>query len=163
MRDYAQAGLGAAIFGAPLVLAGPNVYVAVILGAIVLVFVWFGLTTWRRQRSVIVVTDAAISVEGPSSARIFWPDVKLARLRYFPMGRAQRREGQREQGGGVMQVRLDSEDASIRFDSSLEEFETVARQVADAIHRHDLATAPATKTNFAALGLAPDASWAEEV
>ena len=162
-RDYAQAAIGIVIFGVPLVFFAPNIYVAVILGGIVAIFIAFGWSTWQRHQSVIVLTDAAISLEGRQAVRIFWPDVERVRLRYYPVGSARRRGEQEHGKGGVMQLRLDSAGKSIRIDSALEGFEAVAAQVAAAIHRHDIATAPATKPNFAALGLAPNPSWAEEV
>lgn len=160
-KDYAQAGVGAAIFGTPLIFAGGNVYVAAVLGAIVLMFLAFGVSTWRRRRSVIVVTDDAIGVEGGREARISWPDIERVELRYFSTRRQRGRDGGGEWGNGWMQLKLEGGGATIRIDSALEGFDSVARRVAEATERFDIPASPTTKTNFAALGLAPNASWNE--
>ena len=163
MKDYMQAGAGVLIFGCPLVLYGPNVYVAGVLGAIVLMFAVFGWSAWRRGRSVIVVTDEAIAIEGAGAVGISWPEIERVGLRYFPVRRGRGREGADERGGGWMQLKIEGAGAKIKIDSTLNGFDDVARRVAAAIERHHIATAPATKPNFAALGLAPNAAWAEEV
>ncbi len=161
LKDYAQAAAGALIFGIPLIFAAANVYLALILGGIVLMFVSFGWSTWRRHGSVIAVTDDGIWTEGARRAAITWRGVERVELRYFSTRRERGRLAGSERGSGWMQLRLDGEGATIRIDSTLDGFETVARRVAEATARYGLATTPATKGNFAALGLAPDASWAE--
>lgn len=161
-KDYAQAAAGVLIFGAPLVLAGGNVYVTVILGGIVLMFLGFGWTTWRRHKSVITVTDDAIQSEGAKAARISWRGVDRVELRYFAARRVRNRDDRGQEGRGWMQLRLDGEGAVLKIDSALEGFDQLARRVAEATQRYGIKTAPATKSNFAALGLAPDSAWAEE-
>ncbi len=160
LKDYGQAAVGALMFGAPLIFAGGNVYITTVLGAIMAMFLCFGWSTWRRQASVIVVTEDAIGLEGARSARISWPEITRVDLRYFaPRARRERGGGE---GTGWMQLRLDGGKTTIRIDSALDGFDQVARRVAEATHRHRLAATPATKSNFAALGLAPDQTWAEE-
>lgn len=161
-KDYAQAAAGVLIFGTPLVLAGGNLYVTVILGGIVLMFLGFAWTTWRRHKSVIVVTDDAIGSEGAQAARISWQGMERVQLRYFASRRVRSRDDRGQEGKGWMQLRLDGEGAVLKIDSALDDFEQLARHVAEATQRYGIRTAPATKSNFAALGLAPDRAWAEE-
>lgn len=162
LKDYAQAGAGAVIFGGPLIFAWENIYLTIILGGIVIMFLSFGWSTWRRRNSVIVVTDDGIAMEGARTTRISWREVRRVELRYFSTRRQRGRTERGEEGKGWMQLRLDGEGSTLRIDSALEGFDQLARQVAAATERHGLATTPATKSNFAALGLAPNPAWAEE-
>lgn len=162
-KDYGQAAAGASIFGIPLLFAGGNIYLLAILGGFVALFVGFGVATWRRHKSVIVVTDDAIASEGAKQARITWAGTERVELRYFSNRRGMRAREERNDGErGWMQLRVDGDGATLRIDSNLENFDQVAKRVADAVDRYDLATAHATKSNFAALGMAPDPAWAEE-
>lgn len=162
LKDYGQAAAGVVIFGTPLILAGDNIYVAVIFGGIVLTFLSFGYSTWRRQNSVIVVTDDGIGIEGARKAGISWQGVDRVELRYFSTRRRRSREDFGDEGKGWMQLRLDGEGVTLRIDSALDGFDQAARQVAAAIVRHDLNASSATKENFASLGLAPSPVWAQE-
>jgi len=162
-KDYAQAVAGTAIFGAPLIFAGANVYLAVILGAIVLMFVGFGFNTGGRHHSGIVVTDDGIGMEGARNAGISWRGIERVELRYFSTRRQRGRIERGDEGKGWMQLRLDGEGVTLRIDSALDGFDGVARRSAEAIERFGLNASPTTKGNFAALGLAPDRSWAEGV
>jgi hypothetical protein len=161
-KDYGQAAAGAMIFSAPLVFAWGNVFVAVVLGGIVLMFLSFGWSTWRRHGSVIAITDEGIWTEGARQAMITWAGIDRVELRYFSTRRERGRTLAGEEGSGWMQLRLDGEGATIRIDSALDGFNEIAREVADATDRHDLKTTPVTKGNFVALGLAPNSSWAGE-
>ena len=162
MKDYLQAGAGTVIFGAPLIFAASNIYLLVILGGIVALFLGFGFSTWRRHQSVIIVTEDGIGMEGARNAGISWRGVDRVELRYFSTRRQRGREDRGDEGSGWMQLRLDGEGVVLRIDSALEGFDQVARRVAEAIDHFDLATTPATKGNFAALGMAPSRAWAEE-
>lgn len=162
MKDYGQAAVGAVIFGAPLIFAGGNIWIAAIFGGLVLMFVSFGWSTWRRHGSVIVVTEDGIGSEGARNVGISWRGIERVELRYFTTRRE--RSGRVERGSsGWMQLRLDGEGVTLRIDSALDGFDQVARRVAEATDRFNLNTTPSTKGNFAALGMAPDRAWAEEV
>jgi len=162
LKDYGQAVAGVVIFGTPLILAGANIYVAVIFGGIVLMFLGFGFSTWRRQNSVIVVTDDGIGIEGARNAGITWRGVDRVELRYFSTRRRRGRDERGDEGNGWMQLRLDGDGVTLRIDSALEGFDTAARQVAEAVERFALKTTPATRENFVSLGLAPSPDWAQE-
>ncbi len=161
MKDYAQAATGALIFGAPLILAGGNIYVATIFGAIVLMFVTFGWSTWRRHRSVICVTDEGIWSEGARTAALRWTDVRQIELRYFATRRGRGRS-ERDGGDSWMQLKLTGDRVAIRIDSSIEGFDRLARRIGRAAQEFDLGATPTTKVNFAAIGAAPDPSWAKQ-
>lgn len=161
LTDYGQAAAGAVIFGAPLIFAGANVVLAAILGSIVLMFVWFGFSTWRRQNSVIVVTEDGIGMEGARNVTLSWRGIERVELRYFSTRRQRGRTERGEEGHGWMQLRVDGDGGTLRVDSALEGFDYVARRVAEATQQFGLEASPTTKGNFAAMGLAPDSSWAE--
>ena len=160
MSDYLQAAAGAAIFASPLIVAWSNIYLLAILGSIVMLFVSFGWSTWRKHRSVIVVTDQEIAVEGIGGSAIKWDALDRVELRYFSTRRSRGQEAAHDRGRGWMQLRLDGEGAVIRIDSALDNFETVALRVAQAVQYYGIDANPTTKVNFAAIGVAPDSSWA---
>ena len=160
LKDYGQAAAGAVIFGAPLIFAGGNIWIAAIFGGLVLMFVSFGWSTWRKHRSVIVVTDQEIAVEGIGGRAIKWDALDRVELRYFSTRRSRGQEAAHDRGRGWMQLRLDGEGAVIRIDSALDNFETVALRVAQAVQYYGIDANPTTKVNFAAIGVAPDSSWA---
>lgn len=161
LKDYGQSAAGAVIFGAPLILSGGNIYVAVIFGGIVLMFLSFGYSTWRRHHSVIVVTDDGIGVEGARNNGISWQGIESVELRYFSTRKQRGREDRGDEGSGWMQLKLHGEGVKLRIDSTLDGFDAVARRVANAIDRHDIGISPTTKLNFSSMGVAPNAEWAE--
>ena len=158
-KDYLQSFAGAAIFSAPLIVAWSNPYVAVILGAIAIMFLSFGFSTWRRHRTSIVVTDEAIGLVGAKVVRMAWQQIDQVDLRYFSTRRERGRLTLGDEKGGWMEMKLHSEGQVLRIDSSLENFQKLAGYVVEASGRFRIKMTPVAKENFAALGLAPDNSW----
>lgn len=157
MKDYGQAAAGAVIFGIPLAYAHENIYAAVILGAIVLMFLTFGWSTWRRHRTVIAVTDDGIWTEGAKHVALRWTEITRVDLRYFSTKRERGRGGPAtDEGSGWMQLRLDGDGGTIKIDSSVDDFRGLANQVVRAIEVHRLTMTESAHVNFAAMGIAPN-------
>jgi hypothetical protein len=162
-KDYGQAAAGAVIFGIPLVYAHSNIYAVVILGAIVLMFLSFAWSTWRRHRTVIAVTDDGIWTEGASRAALRWTEITRVDLRYFSTKRERGRGGPAtDEGTGWMQLRLDGAGGTIKVDSSVHDFRDLATRVMRAIEQHRLTMTESADVNFAAMGLTPNMDGAEE-
>jgi hypothetical protein len=150
--DYVRAAVGATLSLAPALaipLASPVNYL--LLPAAVL-FLLFGVRTWQRQQSRVVIDRQGISLFRAGQVSLPWRGVRAVRLSYFST-RADRREG-------WMQLTLTGEAAQrsrglhkIRIDSSLDGFEQVARCAAAAARMNDLAVSAATRANFEALGI----------
>ncbi len=150
--DYFRAALGAALSLAPALaipLASPVDYLLLPAAALFLIF---GLRTWQRQQSRVVIDRQGISLFRAGRVSFPWRSVRAVRLSYFST-RADRREG-------WMQLTLTGEDPQrspgvhkIRIDSSLDGFEQVARCAAAAARMNDVAISAATRANFEALGI----------
>jgi len=150
--DYVRAGIGLALTLGPqlaIPLASPATYV---LAPAALLFLAFGVRTWRRQKSRILLTSEGISLFCPHRVNLDWTNVRSVRLSYFST--------RRDRTGGWMQLTLKGTDPqrpgrlrTIRVDSTLEEFTSVAAQAAAAALRNGLALSEATAANFAALGI----------
>ena len=162
-KDYGQAAAGAVIFGIPFVYAHSNIYAVVILGAIVLMFLSFAWSTWRRHRTVIAVTDDGIWTEGATRTALRWTEITRIDLRYFSTKRERGRGGPAtDEGTGWMQLRLDGAGGTIKVDSSVTEFRDLATRVVRAIEQHRLTMTESADINFAAMGLTPNMDGTEE-
>jgi hypothetical protein len=163
LKDYGQAAAGAVIFGIPLAYAHENIYAVVILGAIVLMFLSFGWSTWRRHGTVIAVTDEGIWSEGAYRAALRWNEITRVDLRYFSTKRERGRGGPAtDEGSGWMQLRLDGAGGTIKIDSTVHDFRDLAVRVVRAIEDHRLTMTESAQVNFAAMGLAPNMDGGED-
>lgn len=150
--DYLRAGIGLVLTLAPafaIPVASPAMYVLVPAAALFLVF---GVRTWQRQRSRVVLDGQGISIFWPRRVSLDWQQVRSVKLSYFST-RADRT-------GGWMQLTLCGREPgrggitrTIRLDSTLAGFETVAHQAAAAVRANGLELSPATHANFGVLGI----------
>ena len=163
LKDYGQAAAGAVIFGIPLVYAHTNIYAVVILGAIVLMFLSFAWSTWRRHRTVIAVTDEGIWAEGAANTALRWSEITRVDLRYFSTKRERGRGGPAtDEGSGWMQLRLDGAGGTIKVDSSIEDFRDMIIRVVRAIEEHRLTMSESAHVNLSAMGLTQNMDGGEE-
>lgn len=152
--DYAGGGIGLALSLGPLAYAHPAAPVAWVLAAAAALFlVYFGRTLCR-QLTHIELDEAGIRVRGPAlgllSAAIRWEDLRSLRLDYFSTRRDP--EG-RTMDGGWMQLRLRDARRTIRIDSELEGFVSLARVAALEARRRGIDLDGATRTNLGVLGI----------
>lgn len=150
--DYLRAGLGFALCLGPALavpLSSPADWLLLPAAAL---FLTFGIRTWQRHRSWVVIDRQRISLFQRRQASLDWRHVQSVRLSYFST-RTDRREG-------WMQLTLKGHApqrgtgfTTIRVDSALDEFERVASCAAAAVRRNRLTVSPATRANFDALGI----------
>ena len=148
--DYAGGGIGLALSLGPLAYAHPAASVAWVLAAAAALFlVYFGRTLCR-QLTHIELDEAGIRARGPLGAAIRWEDLRSLRLDYFSTRRDP--EG-RTMDGGWMQLRLRDARRTIRIDSELEGFVSLARVAALEARRRGIDLDGATRTNLGVLGI----------
>lgn len=156
--DYARAGLGLALTGTPLLFAAPPTSLFAIFGGLAALFFVFGLRTWARHMTVVDVTETEISAGGPRfisghlSGRVTlaWKDVRAVKLGYFST--------KRERTEGWMHLKLQGKGRTLRLESDLEGFTTIAARALSAATANDLPLNAATLSNFKALGITVEAS-----
>lgn len=155
LGDYARATVGALICLAPMVFVGSN-GVTLALAAVGLLFVVFGLRTALRQATEIVVDERGIAAMGSLSRRIEWTAIRRVKLSYY----ATRRDRQ----SGWMHMTLIGNGATIRLDSALEDFDSIARRTAQAALENGAEVSDTTRANFAALDIVlPDSAATDRV
>jgi hypothetical protein len=144
--DYLRAGTGLVLsLGPAAMVPGGSAALYVLLPA-ALLFLAFGLRTWRRQISRVWLDEAGISLFSPRRVSLAWEDIRALKLGYYAV--------RTDRTGGWMQLTLKGADKTIRIDSSLDEFEQLVRRAASAAQHNGAKLSEATRTNLAALNIA---------
>lgn len=145
--DYLRACAGLVLTLGPALFIPAESAAHYLLLPAALLFLVFGLRTWRRQISRIELHADGVSLFSPGRVSLAWNEVRAVKLSYYST-RADRT-------GGWMQLTLRGENArpTIRIDSSLDDFDRVARLAAAAARHHGIALTAATQSNFSALGI----------
>jgi hypothetical protein len=150
--DYVRAALGLLLTVGPALAIPWSSPANLVLLPAACLFAIFTIRTWRRQQSRVIVNDDGISIFGMRRVSLDWAKINAVKLSYFST--------RRDRSGGWMQLKLRGEDPrrpdrarTIRIDSTLDEFDTVARRAAAAVTANCIAISPATRVNFAAMGI----------
>ncbi len=142
--DYARAGAGLALTVGPLAATGATGAGAYILVGLAAVFAAFGIRTFVRQHTAVVMDEEGVSTAGIRRVTVRWQGLRRVKLSYF----STRRDRQR----GWMQLMLRGDTGMIRVDSSLEGFEALVARTAEVLNARGLKVSDTTAANFAAYG-----------
>jgi hypothetical protein len=143
MEDYARGAAGLVFLAIACV---PMHWVLhLIFGLMALLLLSFGVRTYLRGRSRIVLDATGIAVIGPRSKRLAWADLAQLKLRYFSTRRDRKR--------GWMELNLKGGGASLAVESQIEGFEEIVRQAARAAMARGLTVDPSTEGNLAAMDM----------
>jgi hypothetical protein len=146
LADYFLGGSGAAMSGALLALAPGSGFVLILFGGLTGLFLLFTIRTAIRQRLRIAAGADGIRVTGGWVRSLRWDEVEAVRLRYFSTRRSRK--------DGWMTLTLRGPGGRVSVDSHLDGFEALARRAGEAANARHLSLDPATRSNFAALGIA---------
>jgi len=149
--DYVRTAAGLGVGLGVLATVPLTPAIVIVFGSLTGLFLVFGLRTVQRQLLQVAVTGEAISSAGLVTRTVPWPALELLTLRYYGT-RRQRREG----GGGFMQLTLRGAGASMRFESSIDGFESIARHAARAAVLNGIAIDPTSAGNLLGLGIDAD-------
>ncbi len=150
--DYLRAGIGVAVGLSVLVSAWGSVIVVVIFGSLTALFEGFAYRTLRRHLLRIAVTPETICGTGLGTQELPWDKLDMLKLRYF----GTRRQRNREDGGGFMQLTLKGAGTSLTLESSIEGFEYIAWRAAKAARDSSLGLDPISAGNLLELGIDAD-------
>ena len=145
LADYARAGIGVLLTGAPLLAVEANITVIVILGGLATLFALFGIKTYFRQRSIVRLDNRGVALIGPLGLRIDWAQLSLYKLAYY----ATRRDRQ----SGWMQLTLGQGKRRLKIDSTLDQFARLVEQAGLAAIARRVELSVATRANLAALNI----------
>jgi hypothetical protein len=150
--DYLRASVGVVVGLSVLANASGSIMVVVIFGALTALFGGFAYRTLRRHMLRIAVTREAICGTGLGTQELPWDKLDMLKLRYY----GTRRQRNREDGGGFMQITLKGAGASLTLESSIEGFEYVAWRAAKAARDFGIGLDPISAGNLLQLGIDAD-------
>lgn len=153
--DLRRAATGLILTVAPMLLLGDSNAALAILGALVLLFLAFGLRTALRGMTLVHVTEHGLSSDslggrarrlpGLAPRTIAWRDIRKVGLRFFSL--------KRDRSEGWMELSLGDGRQSLRLDSTLDGFKDIVVRAAAAAHTNGVALSDSTQANMAALGI----------
>jgi hypothetical protein len=146
--DYLRSAAGVTCTAAPPLLLGAAAPVAALLLGFSGLFLWFGCRTYVRQRTRVVLDDAALRLEGLRPREVRWGEVEDLRLAYYTPRRSQR-------GAGWMHLTLKGGGTAIRLDSELPGFDAILRRALAAAAERGIELSATSRANLEALGLEP--------
>ncbi len=150
--DYLRAGIGVAVGLSVLVSASGSVIVVVIFGGLTALFGGFAYRTLRRHLLRVAITTEAICGTGMGAQELPWDKLSMLKLRYY----GTRRQRNREDGGGFMQLTLKGAGTSLTLETSIEGFEYIAWRAAKAARDSGLGLDPITAGNLLELSIDAD-------
>ena len=146
LADYARAGAGVLLCGAPLLLLEVNRWLALVLGVGFALFALFLVRTALRHRTRYVLTPDTLCADGPAGTLVEWNRLDRMKLSYFSTKR-DRSDGWMQLGIGSMGGRL------VKVDSSLDGFHDIVERAAHAAEGAGVTLSDATRANLRAMGI----------
>lgn len=144
--DYIRAAIGLAFAILPLLLIpGIHWIFALILAALGLLFLVFGVRTWLRGRTRILAGPEGLTLVDHRQRHLPWQALEEVRLAYFST--------RRDRSQGWMQLTLIGNGTKISLDSPLDHFHEIAEEAARHVRARQLPVSTATVLNYESLGI----------
>ena len=143
--DYMRAGLGMAVIALPLIGASSVPVVFVILVALFLMFLGFGLQTLSRHMTMITLEPDRLLVFGLRRKQIKWEEIVGVGLKYYST--------KKDRGSGWMELTVKTPSSQTKIDSSLDGFNEIAAKVAGVAEENGTKIDEDSIENFAAIGV----------
>ena len=153
LGDYLRAGVGLAVGLGVLVSVPLSPVIVVVFGGLSALFLVFGLRTVRRQITAIAVDDRGIHSAGFGTRVVPWNALEQLKLRYY----GTRRQRNRGEGEGFMQLTLRGGGTSVTLESSVDGFAYIAWYAAKAAREHGVSLDPTSAGNLLDIGVDADA------
>jgi hypothetical protein len=147
IRDYVRAAAGFLIAAVPLVLGQPSGIFFVLLTALALLFLGYGMRTLGLQLTAYELRPGGIACHGPRRRVHDWDKVSAMRLRYYSTVREKNR---RDLNHGWLELTIVSPAGKTRIDSEVGDFGAILEAAARAADTHDVAMDETTVENFKA-------------
>lgn len=150
--DYVRSAVGLGVGLGVLATVPPTAVIVSVFGGISVLFLVFGLRTLQRQMTQVAVTKEEICSAGFGTRTIPWHGLRFLKLRYY----GTRRQRNRGDGGGFMQLKLAGAGASMTFESSMDGFSYIAWRAAKAARDNGISLDPTSAGNLLDLGIDAD-------
>jgi hypothetical protein len=141
MEDYARGAAGLVFLGVALVPMHWALHL--VFGLVAALLLSFGVRTFLRGRSRIVLDEDGMAIVGPISKRVAWTALDGLKLRYFSTRRDRKR--------GWMELTVRGAGAKLAVESQIDGFEEIVRAAAKAAVARGLTVDPSTEGNLAAM------------
>jgi hypothetical protein len=148
LADFARAGAGLLLCAIPLALADTIPAVTAVLAILSAVFALYALRVANRQMTRLEADDDGARARGPRTRAVRWRHLRRVRLAYYST--------RRDRTGGWLQLTIAGQTETLRIDSRIADFHSLARRAAVAARHNGLKLDPTTLYNFHSLGLAMD-------
>ena len=157
--DYMRAAAGLVLCGLPLLALDVNRWLAVVLGAGLVLFALFLVRTALRQGTRFVLGPDTLCADGPGGKVVEWNRLDRLKLSYFST--------KRDRTGGWMQLSVGSAGAgTVKVDSALDGFYDIVERAAAAALANGVELTLATRANLKSMGISVSeqtGSWEEGV
>ncbi|MEM7653204.1 MAG: hypothetical protein AAF220_08490 [Pseudomonadota bacterium] len=146
VSDYIRTAIGVVVTGGLLLFMETALIVALILLGGFILFAAFGIRTWLRTKVKFLVTPEGLQREGYFPGSFLWSDLSAVSLRYYAV--------RKDSEASWMTLSLKFGGTSISIESTISDFDAIARVVADHASHNRITVSERTETNFAGIGLA---------
>jgi len=146
--DYLRGAAGLVISAGLWSLVPQAGYYLVGFGGLTALILLFTVRTALRHRERLELTEDSIALTGLRGRQLAREEIDSVGLRYYST--------RRSRGSGWMTLQLGAGRQRIAVDSTLEDFDTVARWAARTAMRNRVPLKAWTAANFAALGIPTD-------
>jgi hypothetical protein len=150
IADYARAGAGLAIAGAPFLLTTPAPAVAAVLAALLALFAVSAVRSVVRHRMRLHLDADGVDVRGWFRGSLAWRDVEDVSLAYYST--------RRDHGRGWLLLTMTAGRQRIAVDSRMLGFERIAAAALGAACSNGVSIDAVTRHNLQAFGIA-DPAW----
>lgn len=145
--DYCRAGGGFLLAAVPLFLGDPGSVFTVLLTALALLFLGYGLRTLRQHLTAYEIRPDGILCHGPFKRLHAWSAIQQIRLRYYSTTRD---KNQRDLKRGWLELKITSPAGTSRIDSEVEGFAAILDAVAAAAEERRIEVDEMTQENLKA-------------
>jgi hypothetical protein len=146
--DFIRAGVGTAVAAGGATLSWGSVYVVAVFVASAALFAGFGLrTAWRRRVAYTLSEEGLIRQAAPPrpAATLRWDALAKLSLRFYST--------KRDRSHGWMQLTLSGGGDRISLDSTVDDFDAIARAAARAAVKNGVVLRSSTLANLEAIGI----------
>ncbi len=144
--DYLRAAAGVVLCGAPLVSLNVNRWLAVVLGAGVVLFAVFLARTALRHWTRFVLAPDTFCADGPAGSLVEWKRLDRLTLGYYST--------KRDRSSGWMQLTVGSAGGrTIKVDSALDGFYDIVERAVAAAEANKLVLSATTRANLKSMGI----------
>ncbi len=145
LTDSLRALFGITATFGPLLVLDVVWPLALILGALGLIFLTFACRLVLQSLSSIELSSQGISRRGPVAREVAWPDVTSLKLAHYGMPR--------KSSVGWYQLMIRGRGGVLRVDSTIDGFDDIVASAVNAVSKSGLTFDPATSDNLRSLGL----------